>query len=157
MSNQGEKGSRIKARIGKENFQIITCICPFDCPQICQPHSPFSVPTRLPALKMCCWGLPGATLPQTQRCSVITSEACFGKRGKVSWLGWVTPFSQKGGRRGKTASFHSPLQKVSCCFKEFSSLPPWMWVALLGSVCSSRIQTEILPGVSVFEPCLLCP
>lgn len=88
MTNQGVKGSRIKAKIGKENFQIITCICPFDCPQICQPHSPFSVPTRLPALRACCWGCAGLRHPD----SVVP---CHSSRSLL-WEVWESLMTRLG-------------------------------------------------------------
>lgn len=114
MTNQGVKGSRIKAKIGKENFQIITCICPFDCPQICQPHSPFSVPTRLPALRACC----GATPPRLSGAVSSLQEPALGSvRKSHDLVGQL--LSPKRGRRGKSASFSPRFEKCLAVSNNF--------------------------------------
>lgn len=150
----GRKRKRNKK--DKENFQIITCICPFDCPQICQPHSPSPVPSRLSVLGGCCGGLLWVTPPWALGgAGTELQELVLGQMEKSPEQAGQLLSPKQGG--GECCLFHSLLQKRLAVLKNFPLFLLCMRVGLQSSANSSRIQQEILPGASVFELCLLRP
>lgn len=149
MTNRGEKGSGMKAKIKKTSKLLHVFVH-----LIVHRFANLILHLPCPADRPCSGAALGATTPGAWRCRGRTSGAGFGADGKVSRAGWAAPFSQMG-RRGMLP-LPLPLQKCLAVLKNFPLLL-CMRVGLQSSVNSSRIQQEILPGASLFELCLLRP